>query len=124
MLNLRDLVICISLAAATNVVAEQYIQFPDGHRVMAHDAVINMPTPEYPNDARKHGWRGAGVFTLHIDLRGGVTFVEIKKSTGYAVLDKSAVAALTQWRFKRGVAGPRLDIPITFTGQSSARRNP
>jgi hypothetical protein len=39
--------------------------------------------------------------------------VEVLKSTGYEVLDQSAIAALRQWRFKlRGVRSVR--VPINF----------
>jgi TonB family protein len=57
---------------------------------------------------------GTGVFRMFIDFKTGkVTSVAIVKSTGSDPLDREAVFALRQWRFKPGKL-TKADMPITF----------
>ena len=57
----------------------------------------NRP-PNYPLVAQQRGWEGTVLLALAIDERGQVTAVTIERSSGYAVLDAEAVAAIRQWR--------------------------
>ena len=72
---------------------------------------IYAPAPRY-----KQGWaEGDGVAMLHIDPKSGnVLHVEMAKSTGNTVLDKSCTDAFSRWRFEPGTA-PLVSIPITFS---------
>src|SRR5947209_1745569 len=65
--------------------------------------VQSAAKPEYPLEARRHNMQGRGVFWMHLRPDGTVARVEIRKSIGYRILDKAAVAALSQWRFRPGV---------------------
>jgi protein TonB len=48
---------------------------------------------EYPWLARKRGWQGLVTLSLHIDENGGVSQWRIARTSGYNVLDRSALEA-------------------------------
>jgi TonB family protein len=65
--------------------------------------VVSSPTPKYPLAARAEHITGSGIFVLRIQIRSGlVKEVIVARSTGSALLDRAAVAALRKWRFKAG----------------------
>ena len=65
---------------------------------------------------------GSGVFILHLDTRTGkVISVSVAKSTGYTVLDRSAVASLKKWRFRPGPKAVK--IPFTFAHESDLQHS-
>jgi TonB family protein len=72
------------------------------------------PFPEYPRWARARRLTGSGLFRLHVDECGRVTYVGILKTTGRKELDSLATTALLRWH---GSPGPKweVDMPITFT---------
>jgi TonB family protein len=60
-----------------------------------------MPPPGYPKIAQYHRQQGKGWFELTIDFSTGrVQQVKVLKSTGWKLLDDSAVATFLQWRAK------------------------
>ena len=73
-------------------------------------AAVRAPRPAYGKD-----WpEGKGVFLLHVDEKTGeVLSVDVVRSTGFTVLDRSGVAAFKQWRFRPGPTS--IKIPLTFT---------
>ncbi len=76
----------------------------------ARKAIIYSPAPAYPLQARENGWTGKGKFLLRIRVSTGrVLEVTMVRSTGYAVLDKAALSALKEWRFRPG-ALPALKV--------------
>jgi TonB family protein len=56
--------------------------------------------PEYPRQARRHGWQGVVDLRLRLDDSGRVTAVEIARESGFSVLDDAAVAAARRSRFQ------------------------
>lgn len=77
------------------------------------------PKPIYPQEAKGKGYEGEVVLRVEVLVNGRVGQIEIKKSSGYELLDHSALTAVKQWRFipaKKGdVAIPlRVGIPIRF----------
>lgn len=78
------------------------------------DRTKTVPT-KYPYMERAHHHTGSGVFRMGLDLQSGsVTNVVVLKSTGFERLDREAVAALSQWRWKPG-KWRQIDLPVTFT---------
>jgi TonB family protein len=76
--------------------------------------VVKKVDPEYPIAIYTHGAQGKGVFRLTINAKTGeVDQVKIVSRTPYQDLDKLAVKALLQWRFKPGTASP-VDVPVEF----------
>ena len=77
------------------------------------------PKPIYPQEAREKGYEGEVVLRVEVLINGRVGQIEIKKSSGYELLDHSALSAVKQWRFipaKKGdVAIPLwVSIPVKF----------
>ncbi len=77
------------------------------------------PKPKYPKIARKRGWEGTVMLRVGVDEKGGVLSVQLEKSCGYSILDKSALEAVKTWGFIAGtIAGkPTLStviVPVHF----------
>ncbi len=77
------------------------------------------PKPIYPQEAKEKGYEGEVVLRVEVLVNGRVGQIEIKKSSSYELLDRSALSAVKQWRFipaKKGdVAIPLwVSIPIKF----------
>ncbi|MCJ7546099.1 MAG: energy transducer TonB [Deltaproteobacteria bacterium] len=77
------------------------------------------PKPVYPQEAREKGYQGKVLLRVEVLANGRVGQVALKKSSGCEVLDRSALAAVKEWRFiparKGEVAVPVLVIiPIKF----------
>ena len=62
-------------------------------------AYLHNPTPVYPAAARRTGYEGTVVIRARIQIDGSADRVEIKKSSGYGVLDQAALEAVRKWRF-------------------------
>lgn len=68
--------------------------------------------PTYPPLARRRGWEGTVLLGIDCDADGAVQSVRVLRSSGHAVLDEAAAAAVRQWRF---AAGPgHCEQSITF----------
>jgi len=77
------------------------------------------PKPIYPQEAKEKGYEGEVVLRVEVLVNGRVGQIEIKKSSSYELLDRSALTAVKQWRFipakKDDVAIPLwVNIPIKF----------
>jgi TonB family protein len=77
------------------------------------------PKPIYPKEARDKGYEGEVVLRVEVLTNGQVGQIEMRKSSGYELLDHSALTAVKQWKFipaKKGdVAIPLwVNIPIKF----------
>jgi TonB family protein len=72
------------------------------------------PYGPYRSD-RFPGPQGRGLFQLKLDLKTGyVTNVTVVRSTGFAELDTSAIAALRKWRWKPG-KWKEIEMAVAFT---------
>ena len=67
--------------------------------------------PAYPLLARRRGYAGVVMLSAEILTDGSVGRVEMKKPSGYELLDRSALAAVKGWKFS---PGKRLGIPVTM----------
>ena len=75
--------------------------------------------PAYPLIARIRGYEGLVILTAEIFTNGTVGDLKIKESSGYALLDKSALDAVKSWKFEPGrkIGKPTtmwVDVPIKF----------
>lgn len=50
----------------------------------------------YPRLARRQGWQGLVMLGFQVDNVGSIQNIHIKQSSGYAILDDSAIAALNK----------------------------
>jgi protein TonB len=75
--------------------------------------------PVYPLIARIRGHEGIVILSVEIFADGSVGSLKIKKSSGYTVLDKSALEAVKTWKFEPGrkIGNPVVmwvDVPVKF----------
>jgi TonB family protein len=80
---------------------------------------IENPKPDYPLEARNKGYEGKVLLQVEVLLNGRVGDIFVKESSGYEVLDQSALDTVKKWRFipaKKGeVPIPCwVNVPITF----------
>lgn len=80
---------------------------------------VKTDHPPYPRRARNQGWEGKVMLQLHIDPTGRVESAIIQESSGYAVLDTSAMQAVEKWVFAPAKNGEfhiasTVNIPIKF----------
>jgi len=77
------------------------------------------PKPPYPEIARRRGYEGTVRLEVEVSAGGGVEKVRVRKSSGYEVLDRSALETVRDWRFIPARFGgipvkSTVIIPITF----------
>ncbi len=69
--------------------------------------------PSYPQIAIESGWEGELRLRVSVDSQGQVAHAEITQSSGYAILDESALLAARTWRLA-GYVSEQVDVPIQF----------
>jgi protein TonB len=75
---------------------------------------VSAPLPVYPYQAKHAHITGSGVCVMTVDTAiGKVTDATMEQSTGNAILDKAAINAFRQWRFKPGTVS-KVRVPITY----------
>jgi len=67
--------------------------------VFAQPRYAENPKPIYPQEARKKGYEGEVLLKVEVLVNGRVGCMEVKKSSGYETLDRSALTAVKQWKF-------------------------
>ncbi|MCK5552703.1 MAG: energy transducer TonB [Deltaproteobacteria bacterium] len=77
------------------------------------------PKPPYPRVARRRGYEGVVLLKVEILPNGRVGEIQVKKSSGHPMLDRSALKTVRQWRFipaKRAEEPIRIwaEVPIKF----------
>jgi protein TonB len=75
--------------------------------------------PAYPLIARIRGYEGVVLLSVEISADGGVGGLRIKRSSGYAMLDRSALEAVKTWKFEPGrkmgkPANMWVEVPVKF----------
>ncbi|MEY2494302.1 MAG: Gram-negative bacterial TonB protein C-terminal [Verrucomicrobiota bacterium] len=85
------------------------------HPKLDYHAIVRAEAPVYPYECRRAHITGSGVVAIKIDpSTGKVVSCEMDPSTGNVELDRAALIAFRQWRFKPGTF-PRIKIPIRFS---------
>jgi TonB family protein len=75
--------------------------------------------PEYPVSALQQGLQGTAILSIYVGLSGAAERVELKSSSGVAELDRSAVAAVSEWKFNPAIRGGAaiaswFEVPVRF----------
>ena len=75
--------------------------------------------PAYPLAARLRGYEGMVLLSVDVSAEGRVDGLTVKRSSGYEVLDRSALEAVRTWTFEPArrmgrPVGMRVDIPVKF----------
>jgi len=91
----------------------------EGETSFIHPRYLNTPKPIYPREAKQRGVQGEVTLRVEVLASGQVGQIEIRRSSGHEILDRSALATVKQWQFvpaKRGKESIPLwvNIPITF----------
>ena len=78
----------------------------------------NSP-PRYPAAARQRGYEGLVLVSAEIRPDGRVGNLSLKKSSGYPILDDSAMDAVRKWLFRPGqrmgvAVSMWVDVPVRF----------
>ena len=77
------------------------------------------PLPRYPRRARQQGIEGRVVIRLTVAADGTPARISVLQSSGYAILDHSAVRTFRDWRFRPATragipVASSLDVPVSF----------
>ncbi len=77
------------------------------------------PPPVYPASARRRGMEGTVVLEVLVDRTGQPAQVRVLQSSGYDLLDGSALKSVRQWRFSPGrrMGRPQemwVQVPVRF----------
>lgn len=91
----------------------------DGEILFVQPKYGENPKPLYPREARKKGYEGEVLLRVEVLSNGQVGQIEVKSSSGYESLDRSAITAVKQWKFIPAKKGENpipfwVSIPIKF----------
>jgi protein TonB len=80
---------------------------------------IYSPNPEYPGIAKRNNWQGLVTLRALIKMNGTIGEITVFQSSGFEVLDRSALLAVKKWRYqpalRQGTAVEcYLRIPVRF----------
>ncbi len=80
---------------------------------------LKNPPPHYPAESVSRGEEGLVLLSVTVDKTGRARNVDLKQTSGFPLLDKSAIKAVKGWKFNPGKLGfvaseSRLVIPIRF----------
>jgi protein TonB len=70
---------------------------------------LNNPPPQYPQFAARQGWQGTVLLRVLVRANGAPETVEIERSSGYKLLDDTALRTVQAWLF---VPAKRGETPI------------
>lgn len=100
---------------------EKSIYVPPVHGALteAKPAYLKNPAPLYPLMACENGWEGLAVLRVLVEKDGKPSQVLLEKSSGYEVLDGSALSTVKKWQFSPSRIGNMsfaswVKVPIRF----------
>jgi TonB family protein len=100
-------------------VAMKHPSLSDGEVLFVQPKYVENPKPIYPQEARKKGYEGEVILRVEVLQNGRVGQIDVKKSSGYELLDRSALATVKKWRFVPAQKGEKtiplwVNIPVKF----------
>ena len=80
---------------------------------------LKTERPPYPRIARENGWHGRVILRVKISSQGTVTTASIQETSGFSVLDESALQVVQDYTFVPAKNGEFpvtsiVDLPIQF----------
>ncbi|MFP4040635.1 MAG: TonB family protein [Desulfosudaceae bacterium] len=77
------------------------------------------PPPQYPRLARRRGYQGEVILSVHVNREGRVDNLWVFESSGYRLLDQAALEAVRSWAFEPGRKGDQpaamwVKVPVLF----------
>lgn len=90
-----------------------------GDIIEARPLYKKNPPPYYPSIARRRNAQGMVIILALVNESGKVEETRVEMSSGHAVLDNAAIAAVKSWEFEPGRRGDTpvktyVKLPITF----------
>lgn len=84
---------------------------------------LHNPAPEYPPLAKRRGEQGCVLLRVTVLETGEAAVVSVSHSSGYALLDQSALQAVKNWqfvpaRFNNHAVVAEVTVPVRFTLES------
>jgi protein TonB len=92
---------------------------PAAEMTSAEPRYRSNPLPEYPYLARQRHWEGLVWLLVSVSAEGRVDDLQVAESSGYGVLDKSAMKTVRRWRFSPAKRGglpveSMVKVPVRF----------
>jgi periplasmic protein TonB len=77
------------------------------------------PPPVYPRVARRRNYQGTVLLDVRVSAKGTVAEAKVAQSSGYSVLDRSALDSVRHWRFAPARRGNHpietwVQVPVRF----------
>ena len=77
------------------------------------------PPPYYPGTARRRGYQGIVMLSVLVNEKGRVENLWVAESSGYRILDNSAIKAVRDWAFEPATKANKkvvmwVNVPIRF----------
>jgi protein TonB len=87
--------------------------------IMAKPLYRQNPVPAYPRKARRMGYEGIVMLKVLVDENGRVDDLMVLESSGYPILDRTALGSVRKWLFEPGTEGGTkkkmwVKVPIRF----------
>jgi periplasmic protein TonB len=107
-------------APVTAETGEKTASLPSTRKMTkATPAYRENPRPEYPRIAKRRGYEGTVVLEVLVNSGGKVDELRILESSGYGILDRSALKSVRDWVFEPGSVGDRkvamwVRVPVRF----------
>jgi len=94
-------------------------KLPSSSEVDIPPKAVKSVDPIYPRWAKERKYQGEVILRVQLLSDGRVGEIEVKKSSGHEILDRSAIAAVKQWEFIPGREGNTpiwywVNIPVKF----------
>lgn len=116
-------------AVVTETRIEQVTEIPPAKPTVEYTppslsaAYLHNPVPTYPLIAKRMGQQGHVLLQVTVSETGQTVVVVVLQSSGYALLDQSAVQAVKNWQFVPARANQQavtaqVTIPVRFTLES------
>ena len=108
--------LCLVFAGEASVAGEQSQPGPDEFiAVDIMPEMIRTCAPEYPDSAKAAGIEGKVYVKALVDKTGKVASVKLLKTSGHDVLDRAAVAAVPECKFKPALIDEKpVAVWVTF----------
>lgn len=93
---------------------------PDQAKVQASVPLYALnPPPAYPALARRRNYQGTVKLDVLVDRQGRVAQIRVAQSSGYSILDRSALESVRRWRFEPARRSGRpiemwVQVPVRF----------
>jgi TonB family protein len=109
----------LTSSSSPSKVAMKHPSLSDGEVLFVQPKYVENPKPVYPQEARKKGYEGEVILRVEVLQNGRVGQIDVKKSSGYELLDRSALATVKQWKFVPAQKGEKsiplwVNIPVKF----------